>query len=373
MAKRRKLETPSSADLNRLEEEFRRETSPPSSMPGQVTGVAPIAQVVAETAAVAQPKTAQERARTAQLEASESRLQEAEASGLLMINVLTENIDSEAMVRDRTVLDADEMMELRSSISSNGQRLPIEIFEKSDVTGQSKRYGLISGYRRLMAVRELYGLSNDDQYLTVRAIVRPKSDADTAFVAMVEENEVRSELSQFERGRIAVISAQQGAFLNVEDAVNKLFATGSKAKRSKVRSFALIFEELGDMLEFPDALSEKRGLQLAQALRQGAEARIRAALATVSPITAAEEWLAIEAVIEALEPPAKDPKRGGRPRRTAPTSGWRNEDTMVTTSGVTIRKQADKGGFVLRFEGITLDHDLMDCLIKEIRTYLEKP
>ena len=89
-------------------------------------------------------------------------------------------------------------------------------------------------------------LTGDDRYARIRALIRPRAEADAAFVLMVEENEVREELSHFERGRIAVIAANQGAFANTEDAVNKLFASGSKAKRSKVRSFALIFEELGE-------------------------------------------------------------------------------------------------------------------------------
>lgn len=373
MAKRRKLEAPSSADLSKLEEEFRRETSATGSGAPKARGMAPISQIAAETAAVAQPKTAQERARDAQLEASEAKLTAAQEEGRLLVDLPIAEIDAEAMVRDRASLSAEEMQELRQSIAANGLRLPVEVFEFPKVGAGGARYGLISGYRRLMAVRELHGLSGNENHKTIRAIIRPKTEADIAFVAMVEENEVRAELSQFERGRIAVISAQQGAFLNVEDAVNKLFATGSKAKRSKVRSFALIFEELGDMLEFPDALSEKRGLKLAQVLRQGGEARLRDALAAASPASAEEEWAALEVVIDAMDAPAKDPKRGGRPKKAPSALGWRDADTMVTSSGVTIRRQADSKGFVLRFEGAAVDSTLMDSLLEEIRVFLEKP
>ncbi len=373
MAKRRKLQAPSSADLNKLEEEFRRETS--ASGPGAPTarGMAPISQVAADAAAVAQPKTAEDRAHEAQLQAGAARLAAAEADGRLLVDLPIDEIDAEVMVRDRATLDADEMLELRLSIAANGLRLPIEVFALPQVGQGGERYGLISGYRRLMAVRELHGLGGKQAHTTIRAIIRPKAQTDAAFVAMVEENEVRAELSQFERGRIAVISAQQGAFLNVEDAVNKLFATGSKAKRSKVRSFALIFEELGDMLEFPDALSEKRGLKLAQVLRQGGESRLRDALASASPVSADEEWAALAAVIDMMDTPAKDPRRGGRPKKPPTSAGWRDADTMVTSSGVTIRRQSDSNGFVLRFEGKPVDSALMDSLLEEIRYFLEKP
>ncbi|WP_127115782.1 ParB N-terminal domain-containing protein [Shimia sediminis] len=370
MAKRRKLEAPSTADIDKLEQEFRRETSAPAAPSGR--GLAPIAQVAADSAALAQPMGTADRARQAELEASEGQLKAAKADGRLLVDLPVGEIDADAMVRDRSTLDPDEMLELRLSISANGLRLPVEVFELPQ-GADGPRYGLLSGYRRLMAVRELLGLTEQDKYKTIRAIIRPMAEADAAFVAMVEENEVRSELSQFERGRIAVISAQQGAFLNVEDAVNKLFATGSKAKRSKVRSFALIFEELGDMLEFPDALSERRGLRLAQALRQGAEARIRDALALATPANADEEWAEVETVIAKLDDVEHDPKRGGRPKKPKPISGWQNADTLVTSSGITIRQTHDSKGYILRFEGGRLDKDLMDSLVAEIQHLLEKP
>ena len=293
MAKRRKLEAPSSEDLSRLEDEFRRET--PIAGIGRA-GVAPIAQVAADSAALAQPASTEDRAHQAQLESRAAELRAAEEDGRLLVDLAIGEIDADAMVRDRAILDRDEMMELRLSIAANGLRLPIEVFElPKDMVKDGVRYGLLSGYRRLMAVRELLALTEQEKYKTIRAILRPATEVDGAFVAMVEENEVRSELSHFERGRIAVISSQQGAFLNVEEAVNKLFATGSKAKRSKVRSFALIFEELGDMLAFPELLSEKRGLRLAQALRQGGESRLRDALASALVSNIDDEWAVLEA------------------------------------------------------------------------------
>ena len=58
MAKRRRLETPSSADLNRIEEEFRSET--PDRPPG-LRGIAPIAQIAADSAAQSQAESADAR------------------------------------------------------------------------------------------------------------------------------------------------------------------------------------------------------------------------------------------------------------------------------------------------------------------------
>lgn len=372
MAKRRKLEAPSLEDLNQIEEQVRDEVSRRNPM-GAGGVVAPIAQVVADSAALSQTASVEERAEQARIRTQADKLEQAENDGRLLSDLPLEQIEADAMIRDRTILDEAEMMELRLSISANGLRLPVEVYELAEPRADGVRYGLLSGYRRLMAVQALKELTEQEKYDTIRAIIRPRATADAAFVAMVEENEVRAELSHFERGRISVIAAQQGAFTNVEDAVDRLFATGSKAKRSKVRSFAMIFEELGDMLEFPEALTERRGLRIAQALRHGTESRLRDALADRTPADPDEEWSFIEPVLAKVEANPRSPSAGGRPRTGARISGWANADTLHTSAGITIRKQRDNVGFLLRFEGKRLDDDLMESLMQEIRALLESP
>lgn len=369
MVKRRRLETPSSDDLSRIEQEFRRETS---GRPSIGPGIAPIAQVAAESAASAPAEGTEMRATRARDQADAARLRAAEGQGLLIAELPVDQIDEGAMIRDRMVMGEDEMQELRLSIAANGLRLPIEVFELDGPEGQGPRYGLLSGYRRLHAVRALRELTGSDSYARIRALVRPRAEADSAFVAMVEENEVREELSHFERGRIAVIAANQGAFANVEDAVNRLYASGSKAKRSKVRSFALIFEELGDMLHFPEALTEKRGLRLSAALRDGAEARLRQALSARTPSDAEAEWQLIEPVLAEAESMPRNPSRGGRPRsKPAPQYGWIDDQTLRTTTGITIRRARDGDAHVLRLEG-RLDAELVESLMLEIQALLER-
>ncbi|MFX0543559.1 ParB/RepB/Spo0J family partition protein [Roseovarius sp. S4756] len=368
MAKRKKLEAPSPEDMSRFEDEFRRETA---GRPPLGQG-APIAQVAGDAAQQIQTASAEIRAGQARVAAELRALDAARDSGLLMAELPLAEIEPDAMVRDRIDLAEDEMTELRHSIAANGLRLPIEVFELAEPTPDGTKYALISGYRRFMAVRALQELTGQEKYATIRAIMRPRGEADGAFVAMVEENEVRAQLTPFERGRIAVISAQQGAFVNVEEAVDRLYATASKAKRSKVRSFAMIFEELGDMLTFPEALSEKRGLRLAQALRTGGDAALREALARRVPENPEQEWATVESVIAHSDDTPPSRARGGRPRR-APVAGWQGADVLHTSAGITIRKMRDERGYVLRFEGGKLDDDLMDSLMVEIQSLLDKP
>lgn len=387
MAKRRRLSTPSTDDLSRMEAEFRRETSGPGARTvpevgsgpaaglGQRArpGMAPIAQIAAESAAMSDVAEPDARAARARDQADAERLRHAEGQGLLIAEIPIDRIEEGAMIRDRMVMDESELLELRLSIAANGLRLPIEVFQLDPAQGQGPRYGLLSGYRRLHAVRALRALSGAAKYDSIRALIRPRTEADQAFVAMVEENEVRSDLSHFERGRIAVIAADQGAFSNVEEAVNRLYATGSKAKRSKIRSFALIFEELGDMLRFPEGLTEKRGLRLSTALRAGAEGQLRQTLSTGAPENSEEEWERIEPVLAQYETSERATRKGGRPRKSASAGfGWIDDHTILTSSGITLRLSRDGKAHVLRLEGAALDRDLMESLMAEIQSLLER-
>lgn len=263
MARRRQLEAPSAEALKALEEGFARETR------RETPGVSmPIASVAGEAAALTQLGTPESREAAERDKRDAERLREAEKNGQLAIDLPLADIAADELVRDRMALDPEEMEELKTSIAAHGMRMPIEVFKLAEPRGGA-HYALLSGYRRLAAIRELHGLTGDQKFATIRALVREPGTVPAAFVAMVEENEIRSGLSQYERGRVAVLAVEQGAFGTVEEAVDALFHAGSKAKRSKLRSFALIHEELGDLLVFPQALSERQGLRLASALRAG--------------------------------------------------------------------------------------------------------
>ena len=63
-------------------------------------------------------------------------------------------IAADALTRDRAAIDPTALEELKASILAPGLRMPIEVFELADPDGP-RRYGLISGFRRLAAVRAL--------------------------------------------------------------------------------------------------------------------------------------------------------------------------------------------------------------------------
>ncbi len=355
MAKRTKLTAPSAEDLAKLDADFRSENT---VRPNPAT--APIAAVAADTAQKTDLEPAQQKLNRLDAE----RLRDAEEQGRLIEDIPIDKINELVMVRDRSVIDAAELKELQLSLIANGLRLPIEVYKTED------GYGLISGYRRLLATREL-NASYPTEYKTIKALIRPEQEKPKAIQAMVEENEIRANLSHYERGRIAAIAADQGAFTSTDAAIDGLFAAASPAKRSKVRSFAEIFNELGDLLKFPEDLSERRGLKLSTALRAGGVDRLRAVLEAGGFASPQEEWEALEPVIMAFnDKPTSTPKRG-RPKMP-PAVGW-NGDVLTLASGISLRKEHDGQSYLVRITGKGITGELLDSLMVEMQYLLDKP
>ncbi|MEV8466846.1 ParB/RepB/Spo0J family partition protein [Fluviibacterium sp. DFM31] len=370
MAKRRKLTAPSAEELHAIEEGF---AAKPSglSVAGPSGMMPPIAQVAAEAAALTPTPTmtAEMRAEAAKDKRDAERLRRAEAEGLVLVEIATDDIVADELTRDRLVMDAEAMGELKASIALSGLRLPIEVFEIAD-PGDGPAYGLLSGYRRLAAIRALESETGAAGYQTIRAILRQPQSVAGAYLAMVEENEIRASLTPYERGRVAVLAVQQGAYDTVEAAVNGLFHAASKAKRSKIRSFALVHEELGDMLVFPEQLSERAGLRLANALRGGLAGEIREALSSGQGTEAEAEWALMEPLVEKAEADTQPGKKGGRPRKaTSPKAD--GPGIYRLDNGITIRRESDSKGYYIRLEGTPVNMDMVEAVMFEVKRLLE--
>jgi ParB family transcriptional regulator, chromosome partitioning protein len=212
----------------------------------------------------------------------------ARAEGRLVQRLALTSIDAGYLVRDRLAGNQDEMQALMDSLRSHGQRTPIEVTEIAP-----GRYGLISGWRRITALTRLFTQTGDARYETVLALLRRPDTASDAYVAMVEENEVRLGLSYYERARIVALAVEHGVFGSDKAALQALFATASRAKRSKIGSFLDIYRHLGVVLQFPIALPERLGLTLSHLLSDDpdAVAQMIAAL-QAQPAATAEDELA---------------------------------------------------------------------------------
>ena len=239
---------------------------------------APIARVAAEAASAA---AFEELAET---------LRRARDEGRMVLALPLDQIAPDHLTRDRLPVEDEEMASLRESLRAHGQRMPIEVTplvrdQASGASGGERAlpYGLISGWRRLTALKALHAETGDPAFATVRALVRRPETAAEAYVAMVEENEIRVGLSQYERARVALLATERGIFASEKEALLTLFDSASRAKRSRIRAFLDIVRALDGTLVFPTHLPERLGLQLVERLRTGEGPRIRGALEAAAP------------------------------------------------------------------------------------------
>ena len=143
------------------------------------------------------------------------------------------------------------------------------------------------------------------------ALLRQPSDASAAYVAMIEENEIRVGLSYYERARIVAKAVEQGVFADRKQALQSLFSTASRARRSKIGSFLTIVQALDGALRHPTLIGERLGLALSQALEADPElgARLVATLATERPARPEDELALLTQALrrKAVQPPAMSP------------------------------------------------------------------
>ncbi|WP_425074078.1 nuclease [Sagittula sp. S175] len=206
---------------------------------------------------------AREASSTAAVEEMAETLRRAREGGRMVISVPLTEIQTDYLVRDRVSVPGEEQAALIESICRRGQQTPIELVDLGE--DASPRYGLISGWRRVCALRELQrGLG--DRYAEALALLRRPKESGDAYLAMIEENEIRVGLSYYERARIALKAVQQEAFADESEALAVLYENASKAKRSKIRSFMGVVRQMDGILRFPAAIGERLGLQMAQAL-----------------------------------------------------------------------------------------------------------
>ena len=285
MAKRKRLSPAQNAYLD--------EGSPGDVMPVLETKAAisaPIAQV------------ANAAATEASLRELSDMVTEARRDGRLAQKLPLAAIDEAYLVRDRVAVDDGEMDVLKTSLRNRGQQTPIEVIATDD----PNRFGLISGWRRLKALHALFEETGDPAFETVLVVERQPDTAADAYLSMVEENEIRSGLSHYERARVAAKAVQMGVFETEKQALLALFGSVSRSKRSKIRSFLTIFKALDDVLLFPAALGERLGLALSKALETDPDLANRLAqdLKASAVPDAATEGQLLQAALK-KKPPSK--------------------------------------------------------------------
>ncbi len=254
---------------------------------------APIAQMAGDAAAVAALREVTE------------ELHAARAEGRMVQQVPLTAIEVDHLLRDRIHHDDDDMAALRESLRARGQQTPVDLV---DLGGG--RYGLISGWRRLMALSDLYAQTGDVRFSHIQGLLRRPDGSADAYLAMVEENEIRVGLGHYERARIAAKAAEAGVYPDLQAALRHLFSTASKAKRSKIGSFVTLYRALDGALQFPAMIPERLGLALVAGLEADAALgpRLVQMLGGTLPQTPAEEQALLTHALRPAKRAAAGPK-----------------------------------------------------------------
>lgn len=280
---------------------------------------------------------ARDAAQEAALQDMAETLRAAREAGRMVQALPLDAVEANHLVRDRLVADEAEMETLIQSIRARGQQTPVEVVALED-----GRYGLISGWRRLTALRRL-AAEDSARFATVQALLRQPECAAEAYRAMVEENEIRVGLSYYERARIVARAAAEGVYDSAPAALTGLFASASRPKRSKIGTFLKLHDALDDRLRFPTAISERLGLALARKLEAepGFAAILRERLRKGAPATAEAETALLERAIAGKVETAPGPAR-----ETAPAA------KPEGTGGAEITVTAGKGRITLAGPGV---------------------
>ncbi|QEW23239.1 plasmid partitioning protein ParB (plasmid) [Paracoccaceae bacterium] len=319
----------------------------------------PIGQVAGSAARSIEEEVLKLRQERDGLKSDASAYHAARGAGLVIELIALDRIDDHALSRDRRQLDRDgePWAELKDSLRARGQQTPIEVTAPQDDGGL---FRLVSGYRRLSALRELFAETGDDSFATVKALVAERPETVDAMIAMVEENEIRQDVSFYERGRICCLAAEQGICETVDEAIQVLFANSSRNRRYKIRNFTVVHSLVGTYLDYPEAIGERLGARLAQALKEGRADELVAVLADRGEkfADAAEEIALLEAFV------------GGKgifgarvpaPKPAALSASWKGQGGIAATA------RARSGRVTIELSGLDIgDEAELQALLNRI-------
>ena len=249
----------------------------------------------------------------------------------------------DALPRDRSTLDPAAMAELQSSIATEGLRQPIEVWRLSTPTEDGQTHGLISGLRRLTAHVNLNAL-RPTAHLTIAAFLRTPADIPAALAAMIAENEIRADPSPWDKGRILVEVVSEGHFETIDAAAAALHPNATRQKRARLRACASVVEELEGMFTTPDQMTERHLLRLSATLRGGFPELFHEILRDVRGQSFQSQWAA-------LLPTLLEAEKGEEEIAATATSAARPRRMLRLRQGLTIRREEDATGYILRFSG----------------------
>ncbi len=278
-----------------------------------------------------------------------------------ILHIPTDQIDPHALLRDRTALDATALADLAASIVRDGLRQPVEVWRLADPTPHH-RYGLIAGLRRLTAHQHL--ARTNPAFATIAAFLRTPADIPDAMAAMIAENEIRADLSPWERGLLLATAVAEGLFSTLDQAVAALHPTATRQKRARLRTLAMVAEEFEGCFATPERLTLEQIERLATCLRGGLTDLIHHILLQNRDAPLPTQWRTLIPTLTEAFTPDPDPTSGKptRPRRM-----------LQLKQGLTIRREKSRTGWSLHFTGPEARSGaLIDDVIDKVEEWFQR-
>lgn len=217
----------------------------------------PMASAVRETADSLRSRAETEQAIRAENDALAHEFVDLRNQGLVLQRLSLDEVHTRKLTRDRKAVGAEDLEELKTSIAEIGLSNPIQVEETED------GFELVQGLRRLSAFRALAREHPSDGYDSIPAVVLGQGESlDGLYRRMVDENLVRTDISFAEMAALARSYADDAATGadTVDAAVDVLYASVGKQKRSYIRAFAKLLAVLERHLEYPQAIPRALGL-----------------------------------------------------------------------------------------------------------------
>lgn len=276
----------------------------------------PMAAAISENAQALSERQEAESAIRAENDALAHEHVRLKKAGLITDLIPLDLIDMTKLARDRADTRDDEIDELKLSIREVGLSNPIRVEQVGE------RYELIQGFRRLSAFRELHSETEGEAFARIPAGINARGeDQLRLYRRMVDENMVRRGVSFGEMAQLA-ISYRNAApeTESYDQAVELLYASAGRQKRSYIKSFVRLLALLDGHLAHVEAVPRALGLSVVRHLDEGSEStRVLRAALDASPSRDAEEEHAVLAAflkdVESSQPKPK-PKQVLRPAKT---------------------------------------------------------
>lgn len=231
----------------------------------------PMASAIAENAEALQARKAAANAIRDENDALAHEYVALKEAGQVVEMVPLEQVHTYLLVRDRLLKVEDlELEELMTSIKELGLSNPIRVLPRPDGTG----YELVQGYRRLAAYKQLAKADGQGGWDRIPALILAEApDIAGLYRRMVDENVIRKDLSFAEMAHVAQTYLADPATeaADLSEAVAALFQSAPYSKRSYIRSFVFLLDQIGAALAYPTEVPRALGVALSRVLKDRPE------------------------------------------------------------------------------------------------------